>query len=133
MGKEDAGGGGVRVYAEDLLYDPALKQLKRLVDTTGAKIVVSSSWRLIPMAMKNLTAQLEAHGMKVYDKTPHTGNYRGDDITAWLNQHDDVDAYVILDDDSDMTTHMDHLVKTDFETGLRHNHVDRAIEVLQDG
>ena len=38
---------GIRVYHDDLLYEPSLEQLKRIVDSTGAVIVVSSSWRQI--------------------------------------------------------------------------------------
>lgn len=41
---------GIRVYHDDLLYEPSLEQLRRIVDTTGAVIVVSSSWRQIPIA-----------------------------------------------------------------------------------
>ena len=45
---------GIRVYHDDLLYEPSLEQLKRIVDTTGAFIVVSSSWRQIPIAYLHL-------------------------------------------------------------------------------
>lgn len=39
---------GLRVYHDDLLYKPALEQLKRIVDATGAVIVESFAWRQIP-------------------------------------------------------------------------------------
>lgn len=45
---------GVRVYHDDLLYEPSLEQLKRIVDATGAAIIVSSSWRQIPIAYLHL-------------------------------------------------------------------------------
>ena len=38
---------GVRVYHDDILHEPSLAQLRRIVDETGAVIVVSSSWRQI--------------------------------------------------------------------------------------
>lgn len=41
---------GIHVYHDDLLYEPSLEQLMRIVDSTGAVIVVSSSWRQIPIA-----------------------------------------------------------------------------------
>lgn len=34
---------GVRTYRDDLLYEPSLEQLKRIVAATGAYIVVSSA------------------------------------------------------------------------------------------
>ena len=39
---------GIRTYRDDILYEPALERLKRIVDATNAYIVVSSSWRQIP-------------------------------------------------------------------------------------
>ena len=45
---------GVRVYHDDLLYEPSLAQLRRIVDETGAVIVVSSSWRQISVAYQHL-------------------------------------------------------------------------------
>lgn len=130
---------GVHVYADDLLYDPSIKQLKRLIDATNAKVILSSSWRNHPDAMEHLEAQLNAYNIFIYGKTPRVGPQRGDDITAWFNRYDKAGLfklrpeeynYIILDDDSDMTVHMDHLVKTDFETGLQYTHVDRAIALL---
>ena len=38
--------------------------------------------------------------------------------------------YVILDDDNDMAGHMDHLVQTEFDTGLTEKEADRCIEIL---
>lgn len=120
---------GVHVYADDLLYDPAIKQLKRLIDATDAKVILSSSWRNYPDAMKHLATQLAAYDIFIYGVTPNVGPQRGDDISEWLANHP-VDNYVILDDDSDMTVHMDHLVQTSYETGLQYTHVDQAIALL---
>lgn len=120
---------GVHVYADDLLYDPSIKQLKRLIDATDAKVILSSSWRNHPDAMSHLATQLAAYNIFIYGVTPNVGPQRGDDISEWLANHP-VDNYVILDDDSDMTVHMDHLVQPSYETGLQYTHVDRAIALL---
>lgn len=122
---------GVRVYAEDMLDPHALRLLKRLVDESNAKLVVSSSWRSIPQSMKALADQLDQYGMKVYDVTPRVGETRGKDITAWLNRHPGKHQYVILDDDSDMDEHAGHLVQTTFREGLRAEHVDQALEMFK--
>lgn len=125
---------GVRVYAEDILEDRAIELLKQIVDATGADVVISSTWRSDPVAMDHLLIQLNAHGIWPIGATPRTNLKRGDDISQWLEKNDGyVDAYVILDDDSDMTVHMDHLVQTSFEHGLRPEHVTRAIEMLNGG
>ena len=73
---------GVRVYRDDLLYEPSLVQLRRVVQATGALIVVSSAWRQIPTCYLHLQEWLAKYDMEVYDKTPYVGGERGDDITA---------------------------------------------------
>ena len=78
---------GIRTYRDDILYEPALERLKRIVDATDAQIVVSSSWRQIPTAYKHLQEWLEMYGMKVADITSYVGGCRGDDITAWFNRN----------------------------------------------
>ena len=121
---------GIRVYHDDLLYEPSLEQLRRIVDATGAVIVVSSSWRQIPIAYLHLKEWLEKFGMEINDKTPYVGGERGDDITAWFNRHPGDWKYVILDDDDDMGIHMPHLVRTSFDEGLTMKEADRCIEML---
>ena len=121
---------GIRTYRDDILYEPALERLKRLVDATGAIIVVSSSWRQIPTAYGNLRDWLEKNGMAIADKTPYIGTCRGDDITAWFNINPGEWSYVILDDEDDMDGHMDHLVQTDFDVGLIDEDCERAMIIL---
>ncbi len=121
---------GVYTYRDDILYEPSLEQLKRIIDTTGAVIVISSAWRQIPASYQHLSKWLEKYGLEVYDKTPYVGSDRGDDITAWFKRHPGDWQYVILDDDSDMGIHMDHLVQTDSDEGLTEEVGDRCIGML---
>lgn len=125
----------VRVYAEDMLDTHALRLLKLLVDKTEAQIILASSWRKIPESRRNLERQLQQFGMYISDSTPDTGKKRGDDISAWFNMIPGAKKcnYVILDDDSDMTVHIEHLVQTSFDVGLTRADVDRAIEILNGG
>lgn len=123
---------GIRVYSENLLDDHALRLLKALVDKTGAKLILSSSWRKIPSCKEALSVQLGHYGMTIYDETPYVGGIRGDDITAWFNRHPGEYRYVILDDDSDMGEHLPHLVNTSFYIGLTLSDVNRSIALLND-
>lgn len=122
---------GVHVYSDDLLYEPSLEQLWRIVHTTGALIVVSSAWRQIPTCYQHLQEWLAKYYMTIYDKTPYVGGDRGDDISAWFNRHPGNWQYAILDDDDDMGVHIDHLIRTDFDLGLTEKEADRCIELLQ--
>ena len=113
----------------------AIKKLKRIVDKTGAEIVVSSTWRKFKEDMDVLSDSLYVYGLSVMSKTPVLYNKeRGDEISAWFESHPDFkDAvYVILDDDADMNVHMDRLVKTDYRYGLTDSKAEKAIEMLNE-
>ncbi len=124
---------GVDVFREDILNTKSLRLLKQLCEKSGAIIVLSSSWRRIPEARKNLVSQLQNFGLEIHSDTPHRGGCRGNDITGWFNRHPDisVEHYVILDDDSDMDVHMMHLVKTSFyDWGFDAKAYRTALEML---
>lgn len=121
---------GVRVFRDGLLFEPSLVQLRRIVDETGAAIVVSSSWRLDPEAYEQLREWLAKYGMVIHDQTPWVGGDRGEDITAWFNRNPGRYRYVILDDDDDMGRHLKHLVRTDFNIGLTEEKADECVRRL---
>lgn len=121
-----------------------IKYIKRIVDETGAKIVVSSSWRMdtIEETIKTMIGRpkrcprnrmLNWFIKNLYDVTPvyGLGNGRGGEIQQWLNKHPEVDNYVIIDDDNDMwDSQMYHFVQTNYEDGITEVEATRAIKVL---
>jgi hypothetical protein len=113
--------------------DPlAVERLKRIVEATGAKIVVSSVWRLYYYT--ELRRYLGRKGLRhavigLTGRLP--GEVRGEEIQQWMNANGvKAEDIVILDDDSDMGDLMPRLVKTTFQYGLLDEHVEQAIEVL---
>ena len=124
----------VDVFSEDLLDDHAIRLLKVLIDKTDSYVVLTSTWRKHLESFDRLCQQLRKHGITLYATIDRisTNEHRGDDITNWLKEnHGNFMNYVILDDDSDMTIHMEHLVKTSFDEGLTRADVDKAIEILK--
>jgi Swiss Army Knife RNA repair-like protein len=116
---------------EDL--DPAcIRVLNEIVAGGGADVVVSSTWRY-GKTVAQLQALLDAQGFKgrVLDKTPAgpPGATRGDEIAAWLSEHE-VDAYVIIDDHVDVGALHDRLVLTHPAQGLQPADAPRAIAML---
>ena len=123
----------------------AVVRLNRLVAETGAKIVISSSWRKL-MDPPELHRVLENHGLvaEIIGETPDGHNdpamlatfghidriFRGHEIDLWLKQHPEVTRFVVLDDSSDMAMHKNRLVQTDCEEGLLDEHVDLAIRMM---
>lgn len=122
--------------------DPvAVVRLNHLTDTTGAKIVVSSTWRLSFLGqcaepLKSLQGCLRTYGItgSVIDMTPNKANCvrnrRGKEIQAWMDENPGVEKFIIIDDDSDMGRLRTHLILTKFEDGIQDIHVDRIIEIL---
>lgn len=100
----------------DKAIDPRyVRNLKKIVKKTGAKIVLSATCRGAVRKDKNhyLHQILSKYGLEIYDYTSRIGTgERGYDIQDWLDKHRNVTNIVILDDDSDMLHLLKYLVKT---------------------
>ena len=121
-----------------------IKYIKRIVDETGAKIIVSSSWRMdtVEETRKNMIYKEKRCPRNkmlywlidnIYDVTPvyGLGNGRGGEIQKYLNDHPEIENYVILDDDHDMwDSQIYHFVQTNYEDGITEVETVRAIKVL---
>ena len=74
-----------------------IKLLKKAIDETGAKVVLSSSWRYTRNA-QYLKELLSNYGIYAA-VTPFIQNERGLEIKQWLSDNQDVEDFVILDDE----------------------------------
>jgi hypothetical protein len=79
--------------------DPALvARLHRLLARTGAKVVLTSTWRYDPAGLFSAKHQ----GIPVFDVTPdHPGQSRHEEIAAWLRGRPDVERFLVIDDEDD--------------------------------
>lgn len=101
--------------------DPELvKLVRQIIKETDCKVVLSSTWRLYPEAREvvqqkvcdfiDVTIDLQAGGKRgIVD--------RGHEVQDWLDRHDNVTQYAILDDDADFMPEQ-WLFKTSFSEGL---------------
>ena len=83
-----------------LLFDPeCVKNLKYIIDSTGADIVVSSTWKDF-MTYQEILDMWKYRGLPgfVTDVTPTVSKHRGDEIDAWLKECHEECNYVIIDD-----------------------------------
>lgn len=112
-------------------FDPvAIGLLSRVVRKTGAVCVLSSTWRGFIDGTLQLSQTLR---VPIIDKTRWTIGHekRGLQIQDWLDAHPQVEAWAILDDDSDMLEHqMDRFVKVDYEEGLSYANHNQLIDLL---
>ena len=131
-----------------------MARLNRLIAETGAKIVISSSWRKFAR-WQDLGPALMRHGLiaDVIGETPDLVNdavwldhwqtrregapftyerlERGWEIREWLAAHPEVTAFAILDDCSDMDELKPWLVLTHPNDGLDDPDVERAKWLLE--
>lgn len=111
----------------------SVKKLCKILDETGAKLVLSSSWRIL-WSIKTVSDVLIRKGLpkehRIIAKTPGGGGRRGPQIQEWLDNNPEVESFIILDDDSDMDHLTSRLVQTSFEVGLTDNDVEIAIKLL---
>lgn len=142
-----------------------VKLLKDLCDITNAKVVISSSWRpeaskgYVSRGYVRLREILEEFGICVLGDTPiiesrvvggipsilsldevekveiEYGTGRGAEISKWLSDNGDVEAFVILDDE-DFDWQRYGLDKNWIQPtwygdgGLKREHVEEAIKIL---
>jgi hypothetical protein len=121
-------------YYGDMLCEERIGWLNELCTATGAKVVISSTWRL-GKEVSELQAILSRSGatFDIIDKTPRLGadTVRGNEIYKWLKENAEAvtgkpyyefKEYVIIDDDSDMLLwQRPHFFQTDAYSGLTPN------------
>lgn len=125
-------------FVEHAKLDPiAVLLLDRLVRSTGAHVVISSTWRM-GSTLDEFNALFKAYipnnAISVIDMTPvHNHGPRGDEIKAWLDLRSlSDDKYVILDDDSDMLQDQKpFFVHVDRDAGLSFENFQTAEFILK--
>lgn len=133
-------------------FDPkAVANLRRVVDETGAGIVISSSWKCMGLSqMEDMWDERNLPG-KVVGITPNSVSdellvdtdidsmelfhIRGEEIKEWLTKHGKhVSHYVIIDDmDNMLPEQQSHFVHTNPEVGISEDDAEKAIAILNEG
>lgn len=111
--------------------------LKSIVEKTGAKIVISSTWRFHGNWEESIRERFAVAGWPdppIVDKTPilvDFPGFRGDEISAWLLAPPEVECFIIIDDVNDFAPdQLPRFVQTDAGEGLTMAHRDRCITLL---
>lgn len=116
------------------LQASSIAALNELIEKSGARVVISSSWRCY-YDLAKIEEILNSYGFvgEIVGQTPVLrGAERGEEIKTWLQVHGEgVGAFVILDDHSDMSDARAQLVQTDAQEGLQKRHVQRALKILR--
>ena len=130
-------------------FDPhAVANLAKIIDETGADIVISSSWKFMGLSqMQDMWEERNLPG-KIIDITPNTVSdeallyadlehmeltpIRGCEIKEWLDtKGKKVSHYAILDDmDNFLTEQHPHFVQTNPEIGITEEDAEEVITIL---
>ena len=130
-------------------FDPnAVANLKKILDETGADIVISSSWKCMGLSqLEEMWEEINLPG-KIVGITPNSVSdelllnadidnielfhIRGTEIREWLRKNSKrVSHYVILDDmDNMLPEQQDHFVWIDPDIGITDGNAVQAIMTL---
>lgn len=137
--------------------DDSIESLKEITDRTGAKIVMSSTWKVKYKAfvdngyktdiydIQRLYNAVSRYGLSFYDYTPYLGEIdrplrRPAEVREYLKKTDNIESFCILDDRDEFLWDelSENLVLTYLgrdEDGkkishLTNEHAQRAVEIL---
>lgn len=116
------------------LFDPrSVRNLRKIIESTGAAIVISSSWRYIHRlgSLRMMWEVRELPG-EILDTLPCGAAYisRGEEIECWLNRHGKPN-YVIIDNLNDFyPSQQVRYVETNSIVGISAVDVESAIKIL---
>jgi hypothetical protein len=138
------------------LFDPkAIEYMNRIIDATGAKIVITSSWRYLGLAkLQKLWKERGLHGEIIGMTSLHVvdelilekgtewleretnGSPRSEEIAHWLKTYDinatyGINANYVILDDLPMPKELHALaIQVNPQFGLTDQHVKQAIKIL---
>lgn len=135
------------------LFDPqAVMNLQTILERSGAKLVITSSWRtegldmmrdlwhtrMLPGQIADITPfylyGVFRHSSKEEPFAGFASGSRGLEIAEWLIRNAEPHTpYVILDDEEDiLLRQIDRFIKIDAEIGITPENAHHAIELLND-
>lgn len=115
-------------YDNSWICQDRLKLLAQIINKTGAKIVVSSTWRLYPKHLSILESHLRTLNLKITGVTKLiSGAERAEEIEEWITQND-VEKFVIVDDDLGARINNESFFLTYYNEGLTQEIVDKIVE-----
>lgn len=134
------------------LDEEKMKLIEHICNKTDAYIVITSSWRrwTLEATIKDITDTSEwsvpvpftpiervvgvtsrMYSFKGGDEKIHFIIPRGVEIKRYLDEHEDIDKYVIFDDDADMLLEQaPYFIQTDAIEGLSELDAEKAINIL---
>lgn len=122
----------------DDLDRSAIEKLNQIIAQTNAKVVVSSTWRIMH-TQDEIQMMLSRNGFQgeVIDTTDNLikkGMDRGDEIHQWIENHSNIESFVVIDDFN--FPNFDkwfpwRFIQTDWKTGISEEDVRLCVICLK--
>jgi hypothetical protein len=103
-----------------------LARFRKLLDRTGASVVLTSTWRYDPAGIFS-AKRYEIPFIDVVPDRPHQP--RCEEILEWLGKHPEVTRYLVIDDEDDELDRLP-LFQPSSRTGLTEEIVEAAADYL---
>lgn len=113
--------------------------LIEIVKITGAKIVATSSNKYsfqvngVEYADSNYShyvLELKKLGIEIFDVTPYVEGNREKEIIKYLEEHPEIEEFLIFDDDYIIDPLKEHQVFLDLYMGITDEHVESSLNIL---
>ena len=118
----------------------AVDNLRRIIDRTGACVVISSSWRHLGLArLKEIWEEWKMPGTIIGCTPGHWGDgrifdTRGEEIKQWLEENASGDySFVVIDDLDEseaLEEQKEYWIRVDPHCGISYEDSDHAIGIL---
>ena len=122
-----------------MVFDPyCIENLRKIIDKTGAKIVVSSTWKdsMYSEEILEMWHNRNLPGIVIGTTPTYDNKARGYEIDTWLDECDEECQYVIIDDLEAYNfteRQLPHLLVVNQYIGLDDLTAERAILILNQG
>ena len=107
------------------------KILLNIINETGAKVVLTSLRRV--MEWDELCDLFKKFNIELYDKTPNISFDKSKEINKWLDEHKDVDNYVVIDDNDMSEIFNERFILINHYFGITKSKATKAIKALLEG
>ncbi|MBQ2872847.1 MAG: hypothetical protein IJE89_02490 [Bacilli bacterium] len=113
--------------------------LLEIVKMTGAKIVATSSNKYSfqvngvkydDSRYSYYVSELKKLGIDIFDVTPYLEGNREKEIAKYLEEHPEIEDFLILDDDYVINSLKKHQVFLDLYMGITKEHVEPSVRIL---
>lgn len=121
----------IKRFGFDFIDPIMVKLVKRIVNETGSRIVLSSSWRIDENNKRMVEQALAMEGLEIFDTTPiirkkDGWTFRHEEIQSWIDQNT-VTKFAIIDDFDDANIE-GSFFQTNEDIGLTVSMAEKIIE-----